>query len=362
MKTPWRRLALAAALQVTVGVGVVAAQTIVVKNAPVGKTVEVTYDGARQATATTDARGDATLTVKIQTDPVGETDIRVGVDVCGDLRRVVIFHRLTLPPVPPAGCERRDIGGIFAFRSVSSLLVDVGGQRAAAWLRQGAMPREWLLRDDEVVEHPLYMKRPSPTGLVVFGSGALAKFADALTSACGNVTDCSSKTAAVTYSGGATVWITRWLGVEGGYTKPKTLKTHGNGASGNYHFDTSFDTRFATAVVKLGIPIGPVRPYAIAGMNYHESTTSTTETIDEKSVTVGDVTTTIPAATDSWTFKTKGWNLDFGGGIEVWLTRSVGLYAEISRAKMKVTGNDTGPGINDRSLFFVSGIRLKLGR
>jgi hypothetical protein len=63
MMAPWRPLVLTAALNITV-VGVAAAQTVIVTNAPPGSPVELTLNAATVGSGTADPKGVATLTVK----------------------------------------------------------------------------------------------------------------------------------------------------------------------------------------------------------------------------------------------------------------------------------------------------------
>ena len=56
----WRLLAMAAALHVTAGVSIAAAQTIIVRHAPPDETVEAVLNATKVATAQVTTAGDAT--------------------------------------------------------------------------------------------------------------------------------------------------------------------------------------------------------------------------------------------------------------------------------------------------------------
>jgi hypothetical protein len=362
MMTPWRRLALATVLYVTAGAGVAAAQTVIVRNAPAGAAVEVMFDAARVATGKADALGDASVPVRLQaTSGTSEVDVRVYVDFCGTLRRVGLVERVSLPPTPADGCERKDIPGLFVLKSNTTLLVDTAAQRTTVWVRQGPVPKEWMLKEGEMPERPAGVRRPSPRGLVIFGGGGLTMFRDGLTADCGNVQDCAPKNSGLSYTAGAAVWITRYLAIEGSYIKPKTLKVTGSGTL--YTFNSSLETQFVTGAAKIGVPIGPVRFYGIAGIDYHRALRTTTQVNQDSSVTVDDVTTTIPGNTQTFATATSGVGWLFGGGMEGWVTKSFAIYGDITRAKVKGTGlNNTEGAIDDRATFLVAGIRIRLGK
>jgi hypothetical protein len=363
MTKPWRRLALAAALYVTVGAGVAAAQTVIVRNAPAGAAVDVLFEGARLAAGTADELGDLKLPIQLKgAAGTGEADVRIHVDVCGGTFHVGLVDRLSLPPAPQQGCERRDVVGLYVVKSVTTLLVDVGGGRAALWLRQGPVPKEWMLKETDLVERPAGPRRPSPTGLVLFGAGGQAIFRSGVAADCGNVEDCTSKNGGLSYVGGAAIWVTRFLAIEGAYVKPKDLTSAGKG-TGSYRFDSTLESQFVTGAVKIGIPIGPFRPYGIAGTNYHRALHTSTQVNEPRTVTINEVDTTIPGNTQTWATATGGLGWLFGGGAEVWVTRRFGLFGEIKRATVKGKGLDKTEGtMDDRTTFFLGGFLIKIGK
>src|SRR5215208_690583 len=109
----WRLLAMAAALNVTARPAIAAAQTVLVRKAPPATTVELLLNDAVVGTGTTSPEGEVSLDLKM-TQP--ELDANIYVDVCEKSRRVMVVDHNRRPPALPAGCDRRDIGGIFWLR------------------------------------------------------------------------------------------------------------------------------------------------------------------------------------------------------------------------------------------------------
>jgi hypothetical protein len=188
--------------------------------------------------------------------------------------------------------------------------------------------------------------RPSPKGPVLSGSAGLSKFRDALLIACGSESPCSGDDSGLSYSGGATYWITRFLGVEATYVKPKNMTAEGGDT---FAFDSTLDADVWTLAGVVGAPIGPVRLYGKGGVNYHQATSTTVETIDNVSQTIA--------------FRTKGYGWLFGGGGEGWITSRVAIFGEFNLANLK--GDAEGGGeafIDERLRLFMGGIRLHIGR
>jgi hypothetical protein len=338
----WRLLAVAAALILTAGAGGAAAQTVMVRHAPPGVSVELLLNDAVVGTGTSSPEGDLTLDLKLP-EP-GEMDSNIFVDVCQTSRRVLVVDRNKRAPVPPSGCDRREISGIFWVRRINTLVVDVGGTQPSMLLVRGKyVPPAPVEEGHEGESAP---KRPSPTGFTLFGGSGLSSFRDALLIACGNAAGCDGNQGGFGYSFGGTYWITRWLGAEAGYLKPRSVKAAGGDT---FHFDSTFDVDVFTAVAKVGIPAGPVRVYGIGGGNFHQSTLTLNETID--------------AASQSFLQKTHGWGWIAGGGLEVWATPKVALYGEVTMSKIKGAAEDGGEGlVDDRLRFLGFGVRVLLSR
>ena len=101
------------------------------------------------------------------------------------------------------------------------------------------------------------------------------------------------------------------------------------------------------AVVKLGIPLGPVRIFGQGGGTYHEATNTTTQTL-------GGDTQVIEIRTD-------GWSYTFGGGLEGWINDRFALYGEAGQTKIK--GKERLAGqiqIDDTLTHYMFGIRFRI--
>lgn len=338
----WRLLAIAAALNMPAATA--AAQTVMVRNAPPGVNVELLLNDLVTATGTTSPAGEVSLDLEMP-EP-GEMDANVYVDVCEKTRRVLVVDRNKRPSPPPAGCERREISGVFWVRRINTLVVDVGGVQPAMLLIKGAYTPPKPAAPEGEGGDASTPRRPSPTGLTLFGGSGLGKFRNAFLIACGNAVGCDGHDGGLGYSFGGTFWFTRWLGAEGAYLKPRTVTAKGGDT---FTFDSAFDVDVFTVAAKLAIPAGPVRVYGLAGGNFHQSTLTLTETID--------------TATQSFGQKTHGWGWLFGGGGEVWVTPKVALYGEMSFAHVKGKAEDKGEGfVDDRLRFLAFGARIRLSR
>jgi hypothetical protein len=339
---------LAVALNVSAGAAVAAAQTVMVRNAPPGATVEVVLNAKTAATGTVSDTGVATLTTSMK-DIIGKTEIDANVyaDLCEGKRRVLIVE-VGAPTVPvEAGCDRRQISGLYWVRPVNTVVVNLAGVTPTLLLIKGSYAGPVTAPDGTTpAEAGPRSWRPSPKGPVLSGSAGLSKFRDALFIACGTVDPCSGDDSGLSYSGGATFWITRYLGVEGTYVKPKNMKASGGDT---FKFNSTLDADVWTLAGVVGAPIGPVRLYGKAGVNYHQATSTTDETID-------NVTQTIA-------FRTTGYGWLFGGGGEGWVTSRVAIFGEFNLARLKGPAESGGEAfIDERLRLFMGGIRLHVGR
>jgi hypothetical protein len=349
----WRPLVLAAALNVVAGAGMAVAQTVVVTNAPAGENVELVLNATPLGAVVADERGDATLPVNLQKN-LGKTEIDANIyeDVCEETHRVLIVERGGQLPAAPAGCERREVSGLYWVRQVSTVVVDVGGTIPSVLLIRGSYnPRE------ANVARPA---RVAPTGLVVTGGGGLVSYRDAVLIGCGNVSDCSGKGMRIGFTGGAEFWLNRFLAAEGTYVRPSNVTVKGSGEG--YNFTSSTATHLFTIAGKAGGPVGPTRLYGRAGANYLRATSSTSDTIDDRTITVDGVEQTIKGGTQTFELKTQGWGWLFGGGFEVWVSQSAALYADLSFTKLRGKEKGDGDGrLNDRLMLFFAGIRVHIG-
>lgn len=346
MTSRWRLLGMVAALNATLGAGAAAAQQVLMRNAPAGVPVELIVNAGTAVTGTANAEGEATLAFTVpEKDGKAEMDANVFVDVCDKMRRVLIVDQAR--PVPPAaaGCDRREVAGLYWVRRVNTIVVDVGAAKPTLLLING--PYNPPKPDVDEQGEPI-PRAPLPKGFMMSGGGGLTSMSNTLALACGNA-PCTPKNSQLTYTFAVTYWVTRWLGVEGSFLKPRTFNASG-GIPDSFTFDTGVDADIWTIVAKGGVPAGPMRLYIQGGMNYHQATATTTQTM------------TGQALTQTFEFKTKGWNWVAGGGAEAWIKPKVAIYGELGFAK--ISGEATGGGeamIDDRARFILGGVRVRLG-
>lgn len=362
MMKSWRRLVLAAALLLTAGVGSGAAQTVIVANAPPKSAVELVLNLATVAKGAVDANGDASLAIDMKsTLRKQEADVGIYVDTCDSLRRIFLVERGVAPAAAAAGCERSEIPGVFLLKSVTQIVVDAAGERPAVWLKQGPVPKEWLLREAEGGEESVARNwRPAPKGLVLFGGGGLVSVSRAAGRFCGDISDCQSSGMGLAYAAGADIWITRFLAAEVTYIKPSSVTAEGSET--NLQFDSELDPRLVTVVGKVGIQAGPARIYGKVGAVYHDAKTIHNETLGERNYILEGVTYTIPGGTQSSEVKTRGWGLTFGGGVEAWVKPWLAIYGEAGRAQLK--GDPEGGGearLDDNATYVLVGLRVHIG-
>jgi hypothetical protein len=336
MRTSLRLLAAAAALNMTTGAGIALGQTVVVRHSPPSETIELMLNAAPVATATADAAGDTILPLDLRTNNAGrlEIDANIFIDACDKLHRVIVVERGQAIAAQQPGCERRDIAGLYSVRRNNTLVVDIGGPNPTMMLIKGS----YSLEPQRVWG--------APAGLVLFGGGGLTSFRDANLIFCGDTPSCG-KNAGVAYTAGAAVWLKPWLGIEGSYVQPQKPTASGSGS--NYNFDSELEVRVATVAGVVAIPIGPVRLFGKGGGNFHYAKATTTNTVN--------------GASQAFELQTQGWGWVGGGGLEVWMSPWIALYAEAGFVGIKGREIGGGPGLlDDRMRYVVLGLRAHIGR
>jgi len=333
MPKPLRLLAGAAALMTTLGGGVAAAQTVMIRNGPPSTSVEVLLNGAPVGTGTTNDAGEVTIPVSAGNTITDKgIDANIYVDICEKVRRIQIVDRSKVVPAPADTCDRREISGLFWVRTFNTIAFDLGGPAPSLLLVRGTYVYK-PPRDEDAPR----VWRPLPTGLLVYGGAGLAKLTDAYSLACGNAPNCSGTDSALGgYTFGATFWVKRWIGVEGAYVKPRQTKATGGDT---FSFTTTQDTDIFTITGKGGVPVGPVRIVGEAGMAYHQGTQATTQTIDVQRQLLG--------------FKTHGWAYVWGGGVEVWAWKKVAIYGDLGVIRVKGQANTGGEAQLDDTVRYV---------
>lgn len=347
MTNRWRTVATTAAvILATAGVG--SAQTVYLRHAPAGSSVEVIVNGAPAGTGAVDAEGDAKVAFTLPTGKT-EMDANVFVDACdgGKVRKVMIVDRARQPPPAGEGCDRRDIPGIYWVRPVNTVVVDVGGVAPSLLLVRGSYtpPKPAAEGSTADEEHP---SKPLPKGLLMFAGGAYTSFRDAGLLACGN-SACTPTSSGFAYTFGADIWLTRFVGFEGAYLKPHDVTAAGG--EGNYTFKTVVDSDIWTLAGKVGAQAGVVRIYGKAGMNYHQASHATAETL--------------AGVAQKFEYRTTGWSWVFGGGMEAWFgeRQRLALYADAGIARIKGNAESGGEAkIDDRLKYVAVGLKVRLTR
>jgi hypothetical protein len=347
-------LVVAAAVGVFAHASLASAQTVIARKVPPGSTVELVLNETKVGTGTADADGDAKIPFKVQ-DSSGKTEIdaTVHVDTCENIKRVVVVERGKSAAIPEVGCTRRDVLGLFLVKPVSNIVVNTDSPNPTVWLRHGSV--------DLRPKGPGGRWRDMPTGLVASGGAGLGKYRDQLSQFCGNVSSCEGSDNLSTFSLGGTFWLSRYIGVEGVYVQPFDVNVSGRGS--NFHFTSQLEAHYFAANGRVGIPVGRVRIYGQAGSNYHRASLSTTQTNDDLQLTINGVATTIPGGTQTIEITTAGWGWQFGGGLEVWMKKSIGLYGEFGRARIKGDSVEGPQGeMSDYITTIIGGMRLKIGK
>lgn len=350
-----RPLSLAAAINL-VCVGGAAAQTVFVRNAAAGDTVEVFINDKQVATATVDSAGEARVPVEI-TSIVGkdEMDANLYVDACPKMTRVFIVGA-GLQPAVEGACRRSPIAGLFWVRTVNTLVVNLAGQPPSVMLIVGKYTPPAPGTEDQP-----HSWTPAPTGIVAFGGGLYGNFRDFSTLQCGNLVTCEPHDAGFAYHAGGAFWIKRFIAGEAAYVKLPSPTATGSGTG--FRFDSSMDASLVTVAGLVGAQGGPMRFYGKVGAAFHRATSTITETIDDRTVTVDGEPVTIPGGTQTFESTTEGWGWLFGGGAEAWVNRYVALYGELSFAQL--SGNPTSGGegeLDDRVMLVSFGLRVHIGR
>lgn len=364
MRSPWRLLALAAAITVSVASGVATAQTVSVIKAPPGAAVELVLNTTAIASTTATATGTAVLDVNLTARRgKDEIDATIFVDVCGDLRRILLIEPGVEGMPVPADCIRREISGVYVVRPVTSFVVNVAEPMPSVRFRQGRAPEAWLDPD----AHPEGEGRdwgPLPTGLIAFGGAGVAMSQNQALIACGNVADCSGSGNRFALNAGIDVWFAPFLAVEGSFLRPADVTTTGRGltADGGHRFTNYLDIRMATAGGKVGIPVGPVRLYGKGGITYSRLESVTTQTI-YTSTDVGEEYPTIEGGTQNFGLRNTGWGWYAGGGGEIWVSRRLAVYGEMVYTPVGGDSSEGGEGsIKETVTSILGGIRFAITR
>jgi hypothetical protein len=359
-------LALAAVVCAAAGAGVASAQTVIVRNAPAGSTLELVFDTETIGSVKADAKGEASLPVNLAARgraKDAEADVNITIDVCEGSRRVLLLERGLQPPaLQGVSCTRHQIPELFVLRSVTTLVVDMAPATPTVWLRQGKPPANWLRDETQEEREAAKERRPSPTGVVLFGGYGLVKITNVVDAACGTVSECSGDDFVSGFTGGMALWVTRWLAFEASYTRPFAVTASADPQNDFFSFQTDFDTHIVNLTAKAGLPIGPIRIFGHGGATYHQANFITDQVNDPFTVPIDDVDVPVPGGTQTFTLRTDGWGYHYGGGLEAWLSNKWALYGEVTRSQLKGDTLDEGEGeLDSTATALVFGVRFRIG-
>ena len=357
MRAPWRPLVVAAVVNLIVAAAA-AAQTVIVTKAPPGSTVELVVNSTLAATVTADPAGQATIPLTPEArGGKTESDAYVFVEYCDNLRRVILIEP-GMEGFPGGQCPRREVPGAYVVRQITSLLVNVSDVAPSVLVRQGKVPSGWLT--DEVDQPPSQKPANAPgRGLFAFAGGGLASFGAATAVACGG-TECTGSTKPLTFTAGATFWLNPYVAFEGAYLKPGEVRLDG-GVDTLFEYSSGLTTDVLTMVGKLGVPWAYVRIYGFGGATWSRAHWDTLEAVDDQPVIIDNVETTVTGGAQGFDLYLQGWSWVAGGGLEIPVSKRAMIFTEGGRAGIRGDDRQGGEGkINDRILYFVAGIRIRI--
>ena len=339
------------ALFMVLGTTLASAQTVVLRHAVPGSTLELV--GAAKA----DAGGTATVTTK---SIEGQMDGNIWLETCDDDHRVILAKPGAA--IPTTGCRRAQIGGLYLLQRVTSLVIDTS-TTSSLLIRQGPPYNTWLTdarpqvakaasepdtrtggassatTNSSAASAPLFPL----SGPTVFGGAGLGKTLHFGEQACGSVT--CEWDEPIQYGGGVAWWFNDFFGAEGRYGYLGKLKVTANETG--YQFSTTRESGFLSVAGRAGFRKGRFRPFGRAGMSLGRATVTTIETIGEN--------------TETLAMRARGWAPVYGGGVEVWLSPRLGVFADAQRLGLKGKDErDSGIELNDTLLTAQAGLTLRL--
>lgn len=127
----------------------------------------------------------------------------------------------------------------------------------------------------------------------------------------------------------------------------------------SFRFTTTRTGGVLALTGRAGVRAGRFRPFGRAGLGLHRATLTTTQTLNDTTIVVDDVEQTVPGGTQILQMRTKGWAPVYGGGVEIWLSPSIGIYGEAQRIGLKGT-DDRGSGIKTEDAVITAQIGLTI--
>jgi hypothetical protein len=348
------RLAGLAALLSLSTVAAAHAQTVIITNAPQGTTLEFVLENMTEGTAMVDAKGNATVVANQAHLGTQKIDATVLVDNCGTTRRVVVIERTGSRP--SAGtCTRTEIEGVYLVQQITTIVINVNNMPPTLLQRQGPAPAAWLEPTTQGnIAHLAYKRH-----FVASAGYGLMEFKNFPIVSCGDILGCiydkvsESPTAAVSY------WFLPYVAAEGGYVRFSRLTAGADGTT--FNFNNDFE---GGAITFSGVGAIPAEKWTVFGKwggNYQGSTYTTHETVFDAGAGDGNEMRLVAGGTQTLQYHTAGWGWQWGGGVEYWPTKLIGVYGE--GGKIFVKGHDTHGGegsLDDTANYVFVGVRLRI--
>jgi len=341
------------------GTTLASAQTVVLRHIPPGSTLELVIDAKEAGTAKADAGGNATVETK-SVDSRGQIDANIWLETCDDVYRVILVPARAA--IPTSGCRRTQIGGVYVLQRITSIVID-STSPSSVMIRQGRPYDSWLtdprpeaakpVKEDDTLagaspaaSASTASKPQTPLiGPIAFGGVGLGTSLDFEDQVCGTVT--CTYNVPIQFSGGAGWWFNDFFGAEGryGYLGKITARAQET----DYQFSTTRESSYLAASGRAGLHKGRFRPFGRAGMSFGRTTETTTQTMGESKETLA--------------VRARGWAPVFGGGLEVWLSPRLGLFADAQRLGFKSKDERDSPiEINDTLFTAQAGVTVRLRR
>jgi hypothetical protein len=244
----------AVAMLATFGARTAIAQTVVVRNAPAGSTIELQLNTEAPKSTPAGPTGDATIAVPLST-ATDQIDVRFFVDMCGTVLRVQMMSPGVQPGAPASGCNRSEVSGVFVMRRITTFVVDIEGALVSVHLSQGPAPAEWLGQSRETARR--YFLTEPPRGLLLFIGGSLATIGNMDAASCGSVSSCTSDEFNLAGAAGAAIWLTRYFGAQATLARPRDATANGSGDT--FRFGSTFEARVWCGSTGLAAPRGTAR-------------------------------------------------------------------------------------------------------
>ncbi len=341
------------AFHLAIGVTIASAQTVYVRHVTPGSTVELVLDATPAGTAKADTEGLATIMATGKGDM--PMDANIWLDVCGDTHRVILARRGA--EASADACRRTQIPGLYLVQRATSIVIDVSRTQSLL-IRQGRVWDVWLR--DPLPANAQASAEPLPplTGLTLFGATGLSTTSHFTSQSCGDVPSCSEK-APIPFSGGVAWWFNDVLGAEARYNYLGNQEVEATETA--FHFTTAREGGVFSFTGRAGFRMGRVRPFGRGGLSYHRATLTTTQTVNDTTIAIDGATQTVAGGTQILQMRTRGWAPVYGGGVEVWLSRLVGIYGDVQRIGLKGK-DDRGADIeiDDAAITAQVGVTVRL--